>query len=105
MANQRRHTARFKFETVMESLRGEKTKAEICRERNLTKSLLWKWEQAFLERGPAVFENDQAQEQALAERNERIADLERLVGRLTLENDVLKKSETWLAANRRRSER
>ncbi len=100
MTKQRRHTARFKFETVMESLRGEKTKAEICREHNVTKSLLWKWEQAFLERGPGVFENDQAQQQALAEQEERIAELERLVGRLTMENEILKKSESWLASNR-----
>lgn len=105
MAKQRRHSAQFKFETVMESLRGEKTKSEICRERNLTKSLLWKWEQAFLEQGPTVFENDQAQQRALAEREERIADLERMVGRLTMENEILKKSETWLRYKRRKNER
>ena len=105
MAKQRQHSAQFKYEVVIAALRGDKTRAELCREHKLTKSLLWKWEQAFVAGGPAIFESDQSQRRAIAERDERIADLERLVGRLTMENEILKKSETWLTSQRRKSAR
>jgi len=38
-----------KYKLVLEALRGERTRAEIAREHDVSKSLLWKWEQAFLE--------------------------------------------------------
>ena len=37
---QRQFTAQFKSETVMDMLRGEKRIAQICRERQLTDSLV-----------------------------------------------------------------
>jgi len=92
----RTHSPEFKFKLVIESLRGERTRAEIARENDITKSLLYKWEQAFLEKGADVFRSTDAQIQEIAARDERIADLERLVGRLALDNEVLKKFETQL---------
>ena len=38
----RQFTAQFKLETVLETLRGEKPIAQICRERQLTDSLVYK---------------------------------------------------------------
>ena len=93
---QRRHAPEFKFKLVVESLRGERTRTEIARENDVTKSLLYKWEQAFLEKGADVFRSADLQAQELAERDARIADLERLVGRLALENEVLKKFKAQL---------
>jgi hypothetical protein len=34
---------------------------------------------------------------------QRIAELERMVGRLTMENAILKKAESWLSSNRKRN--
>jgi transposase len=93
---QRKHAPEFKFKLVVESLCGERTRTEIARENDITKSLLYKWEQAFLEQGADVFRSADLRTQELAERDKRIADLERLVGRLALENEVLKKFETQL---------
>ncbi|MCB8922194.1 MAG: transposase [Ardenticatenaceae bacterium] len=92
----RKHAPEFKFKLVVESLRGEQTRTEIARENDITKSLLYKWEQAFLEQGSDVFRSADLRTQELAERDQRIAGLERLVGRLALENEVLKKFETQL---------
>lgn len=92
----RRHAPEFKFKLVLEAQRGERTRAEIAREHDITKSLLWKWEQAFLDGGPDIFRSADTVSRELSERDERIADLERLVGRLTLENEVLKKFERQL---------
>jgi hypothetical protein len=42
MAQKRRKfTAQFKFETVMEVLRGEKSVAQLCRERDITETLYY----------------------------------------------------------------
>jgi transposase-like protein len=38
--DRRTYTAQFKFETVLEVLRGEKSVAQICRERGINDSLL-----------------------------------------------------------------
>jgi transposase-like protein len=56
---QRRFSAQFKFETVMDALRGEKPIAQVCRERQVTDSLVYKWRQAFLEKAPGLFETKQ----------------------------------------------
>ena len=54
----RKFSAEFKFDTVMEGLRGEKNIAQICRERGITASLYYKWKQTFIERAPEIFEDE-----------------------------------------------
>jgi transposase-like protein len=85
----RRFTAQFKLDAVLELLAGHKSVAQICRERQITDKLLYDWKRAFLERAPSVFETGTA---ATSEMHTRIAELERMVGRLTMENDILKKA-------------
>ena len=99
---QRQITAEFKLDTVMEVLRGAKPIAQICRERDITDSLVYKWRQEFLEKAPGIFEGKQAANQH-NEQAERIAELERLVGQLTMENALLKKGASFLEAYRRKN--
>ena len=98
----RKYTPEFKFEAVMASLQGEKSKAQICRERNITESLLYRWQQEFLEKAPSLFADGRQSSQD-GEKEAQIADLERLVGRLTMELEVLKKSASWLRSQRRKN--
>ncbi len=104
MSQKRRNfTARFKFETVLEGLRGEKWVAQICRERDITDSLYYKWRDAFIERAPAIFEDQRnGQQDAQAE---RIAELERLAGKQALEIEILKKAGSLLGSMRERGDR
>lgn len=96
--DRRTYTAEFKFETVLEMLRGEKSVAQICRERGINDSLLYTWKQAFLERGTSIFEDKgQSIDQAAAE---RIAQLEQMVGRQAMELEILKKSRSLLGSRR-----
>ena len=53
---QRQFSAQFKLETVLEILRGEKPVAQICRERQVTDGLVYKWRQEFNERAAGIFE-------------------------------------------------
>src|SRR5579859_696142 len=89
---QRQFSAQFKFETVMETRRGEKPIAQVCRERQVTDWLVYKWRQEFLEKAPGLFETKQAAASTQNDQAERIAELERLVGQLTMENALLKKA-------------
>ena len=99
---QRQFMAQFKLETVMEVLRGEKPIAQICRQRAVTDSLVYKWRSEFLEKAPGIFEGKMTSKET-SDGNERIAELERLVGQLTMENALLKKGSSWLEAARRRN--
>ena len=99
----RNHTAVFKFKLILEVLQGEKTRAEIAREHDIAKSLLYKWEQAFLAKGPEIFSSTDQFQKELANRDEHIADLERMIGQLTIENKLLKKFETMPSSATHRS--
>lgn len=99
--SQKRRTfnADFKFEAVMELLQGNKPVAQICRERGIRDNLLYKWRDAFLERAPSVFTSASSHDDAQAA---RIAELERMVGRLAVENDILKKADSLLGQLRQK---
>lgn len=90
---QRQFSAHFKLETVLETLRGEKPIAQLCRERQLTDSSVYTWRQEFMEKAPGLFETKQTAATVHNDQAERIAELERLVGQLTTENALLNKEQ------------
>lgn len=49
----RTFTPEFKFEALVDIVRGEKTIAQNCREQGITESLRYKWFDAYFERGPS----------------------------------------------------
>ena len=104
MAKRTRRTfsAEFKFETVIEALRGEKSAAQICRERDINENLLSRWKQEFVERGAEIFEKADKQGDGA---EKRIVQLEQLVGRQTLEIEILKKAGSLLGSDWSRNER
>ena len=93
MAKRRKFTSEFKTELVLEVLSGSTSQAELCRCHNLNEDQLSKWKQQFLEKAPTLFE---ATDKDSSEAAERIAHLERLVGRLTVALDIQKKALSWL---------
>ena len=104
-SKRRQYNAAFKLDTVMEGIRGEKAVAQICRERNISDSLYYKWHDLFKEHAPEIFNRQEQKDQVVSEQAARIADLERMVGKLALENEVLKKATAWLDGQSRRSGR
>ena len=92
MPQHRRFTAKVKTQIVLDLLTGAKTMAQICRDHNLKDQVVRRWKTDFLERAETLFGADADRQQHL----DRIAELERLVGRLTLELEIAKKaSERW----------
>ena len=94
MAKRRKFTAQFKAEVVLEALRGESSQAELCRRYNLSETQISTWKQQGIEILMSGFatQNKQSSESA-----KRIAELERLVGRLTLDAEIQKKATTLLS--------
>lgn len=89
MPRQRRSfTPELKTEVVLEVLTGEKSTAAVCRERKLKEAVVSRWKTEFLERAGEIFMPSEAQ----VALEQRVAELERLVGRLTLELEVAKKA-------------
>ena len=85
MKNQRSFSVEFKRRVIEELLSGESRPAQICRRYSIYSSVLYHWKRQYL-RGK--LNNEPTEEAALKDRIEK---LERLVGRLTLENEFLKK--------------
>ena len=82
----RKFSAEFKTELVLSVLTGEKSQAEICREHQVSAQQFSNWKRQFLENASQVFE--QAPNTAEVE---QIAELERMVGRLTMQLEIAKK--------------
>ena len=85
MRNQESFSLEFKRQVVGGLLSGESRPAQICRRYNIQSSVLYYWKREY-SRGK--FNNEPTEEAALKDRIEK---LERLVGRLTLENEFLKR--------------
>ena len=94
MAKRRTFSPEFKAQVVLEILTGAKSGAQVCREHRIKEPVLSRWKQEFIERSPQLFER--GKEQSLEE--ERIAELERLVGQLTIELQAAKKASFLLAS-------
>ena len=62
MAKRRSFSPQFKTEAVLDLLRGQKTQAQICREREIGADQLSRWRDQLLERLPSVFENGRSKE-------------------------------------------
>jgi transposase-like protein len=86
----RTFTAEFKSQLVLRvtpalracaSVSGEQSAAELCRQHQIKPQLLSEWKAVFLQNAPTVFQSDVR----LQEAELRVAELERQIGRQTME--------------------
>ena len=80
-------SAEFKAKVVLELITGRKGLAEASREYNIKDTVLSRWKQGFMAKATQVFE----QPQDVQEKEARIAELERMVGKLTMQIELQKK--------------
>ena len=88
MRRRRKLSAEFKTQVVLQVLSGEKRLAAVCREHQLTAQMVGNWKQQFLAHASQAFDN----EAVSSGEQERIAELERMVGKLTMELEIAKKA-------------
>ncbi len=101
MSKHRVFSPEFKVQRVLEILSGSKTITEVCHEHDLKYDVLARWKNQFLQDAPKVFQDPSS----TRDDQTRIAELERLIGRLTLELEIAKKASSYLQAPPQRNGR
>lgn len=83
----RKLTAQQKTEMVLASLRGQKTIAELCREHDISETLLRRWREQFLVAGAQRL-SAKAERGELDDLRAQVSKLERALGRKTMEVEI-----------------
>ena len=106
----RLYTAEFKREQIHRILREEATLAELSRELGISRSLLQRWKQLITRGGAAAVaaNEDVVPASELRAALQRIRELERALGRKTMEVEILqaahdevKKKPLWYGASKK----
>ena len=87
MPARRNFSADFKAKVVLELISGEKGLAEASREYGIKDTVLSRWKQEFIAKAAQLFE----QPKEVQEKEVRIAELERMVGKLSMQLELSKK--------------
>ena len=82
----KRYPPKLKFQIVLELLQGEHSVGQLAKAYDVHPNSIIKWKKQLLEKGPELF----AQDNTLAEYEERIAQLEQLLGKKEVEIALLK---------------
>ena len=88
-----------KMAIVLAGLKGEQSIAEICREHQISQSQYYKWRDRFLEAGKnALAYGVPSKKEAMLKAE--IKRLQRIIGKQTVQIDVLKKPRSYLGQSR-----
>ena len=91
-SKQRNYSGEFKAKVVLEVISGKRSVSEASRAHKVHSSVISRWRNEFLKQAHLAFGGQGIGEDSA----ERIAELERMIGRLTMELAVAKKaSELW----------
>ncbi len=82
----KRYTSRFKFQVMLEVLRGSKTIGQIARSYGVHPITVIHWKREFMEKGPEIF----SQQTTIHEYEKKVEELERLIGHKEVEIALLK---------------
>jgi len=87
--NKKRYGSKFKARVSLESVKGEKTAAELASQYGVHATQITRWKKHMLENLPELFSNKHDKDREDAEKLQ--AELYRQIGRLKVELDWLKK--------------
>lgn len=97
----RRFTRNFKI-SVLHELQSGKSGAQVCRENNISSSVLYKWRRTYEKYPDTAFKGNGN----IYTLEAKLAEKDRLIGKLYAENELLKKVlhslKTMLAENQKR---
>ena len=92
MTKRRTFTPEFKAQVVLDMITTPKSAGQASREYGIKDSVLSRWKQEFIERSPMLFDRSPVND----DRDQRIAELERMVGRMAMELEMAKKVSNFL---------
>jgi transposase len=87
MSKPRTFTPEFKAKVALAAFKGDKPLAALCREFQVSDSVIARWKQLLLERTPELFATASPDQRHA----EQVAELERVIGQLTVELTAAKK--------------
>ncbi len=91
MSKQKRHSATFKSQVVLEMLKEEKTVSQIAAEYGIHPSPWHRWKRQALDNFPQLFAESQALKQQAQAHEEQLTALYAEIGKLTTQVEWLKK--------------
>jgi len=86
----KQHSAEFKFRVALESLKGEKTVAQIAQQYSVHPSRIHAWKRQLQEEGSSLYERKNKHRQEENQEQE-VSELYEQIGRLKMELEWLKK--------------
>ncbi len=100
-------TPEFKLDIVKATLSGEKSIIQLCREHNLSDSLIHNWKKLYRDKGEAAFTAPtysrtaaaSTEDQEVRHLKNKVAELERFIGQQAVELSVLKKVSQMISSS------
>jgi transposase-like protein len=83
----KRYSSEVKLQAALRLLKGEASTVEIAKEIGCHPTIIAEWKERLLANAPKIFESAAAED----DKARHIAKLERLIGKLTVQNDFLEK--------------
>jgi transposase len=102
MDSQRKsYTPEFKLKVVLESMQRDTTQEAVCKDYGISSSMLHRWKKEFQQHAATIFyekrdPKQKAQSQGYAP-GESPDDLKKIIGELTVQNEILKKASGLLS--------
>ena len=91
MTNKKTYSSRTKGKVALATIKGDKTLAEISSLYNVSPKRACVWKKQLLEQVNLVYENGNGNQRIELEYENKISDLHRKIGELSVENEYLKK--------------
>lgn len=91
LTTKRIHTPEFKLQVVLESFQRNTTIEEVCRRHDLAQSVVHKWRKTFREKAASVFLDEKTRRKKWPA-GQSPDELKRIIGSVTVENEILKKA-------------
>ena len=90
------YTPEYKLKVVLESMQRDTTQEEVCKKFGIASSMLHRWRKEFQANAAGVFQDKRDPKQKARaqgyEPGESPDDLKKLIGELTVQNEILKKA-------------
>lgn len=91
MTNKKTYSSKTKGKVAIATIKGDKTLAEISSLYNVSPKRACVWKKQLLEQVNLVYENGNGKQRIEIEYKNKISDLHRKIGELSIENEYLKK--------------
>ena len=85
----KKYEADLKVQVVLGLISEKMSLSEVCRKYNISQQVVSRWKVEFLKKAADIF---QTKKDDKNEKDKKIEDLERMVGKLTMQLDILKKA-------------